>query len=455
MGGDLILTNVGANQYEIRLTEYRDTLGIPLYTYETIQQYSYDVLTNTYTLDSTYDLNLNTALSTTLLPSFPYGVEVGVFNDTLSLPSGQYRFVMSSCCRNAAILNMTDPGSESMVLYTDLTVDVSGGNSSPTFLAMPVAYFPINDTVVYNPLPYDADGDSLVWSLNTPYTADTGAGTGFTTVVGFTAPSADPAGPFTMNPINGEITWIPNQLGNWVQSFIIDEYRNGVKIGSVVRDFQYVIVEPDSNNQNAPQFMVNNSNVNYNAAQGYNWMYYYASQPLTFEIGGNDLDANATLELNSFSEIFMLPVDPATFNVANTGASVTGTLNWTPDATFDKDVILVFRLRDGMWTKDYTLLLTKNNNTSVGSTSSADASIVAYPNPVTSTLNVDVNLAKDMNGDIAMFSAIGQKVTTFQAGKLTKGTHHISQNINLASGMYYLVVRDGNKIVKTVPVAVK
>ncbi len=456
MGGDLIVTNVGPNQFEVRLTEYRDTLGIPLYTQETVDIYSYDATTNAYTLDTSLQIAHNVALSTSLIPSFPYGVEIGVYNDTITLPAGQYRMVMSSCCRNAAIMNMAFPGGESMLLYTDFTVDATGGNNSPNFLATPVAYFPVNDTVVFNPLPFDPDGDSLVWSLNIPFTSGVSGATGFDTVAGFTAPSADPAGPFTMNPVNGEITWIPNTVGNWVQSFVIDEYRNGVKIGSVIRDFQYVIVPPDSNNLNSPNFVISNQSVLYDATQNYNWMWYYSNEPLTFTIEGSDVDANATLELNGYADIFQLQNNPATFTTNGTASNISGVLNWTPSATYNKDVILVFRLKDGWRTKDYTLLLRRNQWPSgINNVNNGLNDMRVYPNPANTQINVSLNLEKEMNGEISLYSAIGQKVATFQNGKLAKGNHQINQNINLASGMYYLVVRDGSKIIKSVPVAVK
>ena len=41
-------------------------------------------------------------------------------------------------------------------------------NSSASYLSPPVAYLPADTLWSYNPLPFDPDGDSLVWSLTTP-----------------------------------------------------------------------------------------------------------------------------------------------------------------------------------------------------------------------------------------------------------------------------------------------
>jgi hypothetical protein len=349
---------------------------------------------------------------------------------------------------------MSTPGGESMSLYTDLMVDAAGGNSSPDFLAMPVAYFPIGDTVVYNPLPYDIDGDSLSWSLNVPYSAVNFPT--FDSVVGFVPPSADPAGPFSMNPVSGEITWIPNQLGNFVQSFIVDEYRNGVKIGSIIRDFQYVIVPPDTNNPNSPMITVNSPFMTYNSAQNYNYMNYYAGEPASFTVTGSDLDAGATLSLNSYSEIFNLVSNPATFSVASSASNLIGTFNWTPNNGYVKDVLLVFRLRDGLWTRDETILLKNRGwSLSVQQANSTETGVTAFPNPASNKLNVSINLSNDINGEVALFSAVGQKVQTIASGKLAKGSNMLTADLNLAPGMYYLTVKDGSSTLKTQAVSIK
>lgn len=455
MGGELVVKNVGTNQYQIRLTEYRDTLGIPLYASETMEMYTYDSLTSTYTLDSSWSIYLDSALSLPLLPNFPYGVEVGIYTSNITLPSGKYRFVMSSCCRNASILNMSNPSAESLVLYTDITVDPGGMNSSPDFLAMPVTYFQINDTVNFNPLPFDPDGDSLAWSLNIPYSSVSNGGI-FTTVAGFSVPSADPAGPFTMNPVSGEITWIPNQLGNFVQSFVVDEYRNGVKIGSIVRDFQYVIVPEDTTNPNVPFFIVSNPNVQYNAAQDYSWMYYYNNDPLNFEIKGSDVDPGASLQLNGYSEIFTLPSNPATFTTATLNSEITGTLNWTPSATYNRNVILVFRLRDGNWTRDFTLLLTRSPfPANVANTTAAVNQLTVFPNPASNMLNIAVDLNESIDGDIALYNVVGQQVANIHRGTLARGKHMMQANLNLAAGTYNMVVRNGNQIIQHTSVVVR
>jgi len=456
MGGDLVALSTSANNYAITLTLYRDTLGIPLDLTEDIAIYHWDNSTSMYMLDSTMYVPLDAAASTALLPSFPYGVEVGVYNATLTLPAGQYRIVNNTCCRNGAILNASAPLSESMIIHTDLTVDAAGTNSTPGCLAMPVAYFALNSPATYNPLPYDPNADSIAWELtdpigNTAFDPLTGLFT-FTPVVGFTAPSADPAGPFTMNSVTGEISWTPNLLGNFDQSFIVKEYNAGVQIGTIIRDMQYVIVEPDTNN-NPPGFILMSA-VNTNTQQNYNYLEYTPGQPLSFQIEGTDQD-NGTLQMEANGEVFHLQNSPATFSTVVFGNQIIGNLSWTPPANFDRDMIVAIRLRDGYFTKDYTLMLKKASTTGVSTIPAALNSISVYPNPAHNELKVAMELNKDINGDISIFNTIGQKVKTMYNGKMMKGTHMVSDDISLAPGTYFVVVRDNGKAVKTVNVTVE
>ena len=48
-----------------------------------------------------------------------YGVEVYTYLDTITLPgNGYYSISWDDCCRNVAIVNMSNPGGESLALKT-------------------------------------------------------------------------------------------------------------------------------------------------------------------------------------------------------------------------------------------------------------------------------------------------------------------------------------------------
>ena len=102
MGGEIVAQQISGYQYQILMTVYRDTAGIPMQT--TAQFYITDSAgSNVTTLTTPYD----SVISGNTLPMYPYGVEVYFFIDTITFPnSGTYTIGWSNCCRNGAIQNI-------------------------------------------------------------------------------------------------------------------------------------------------------------------------------------------------------------------------------------------------------------------------------------------------------------------------------------------------------------
>ena len=166
MGGEITVQHLSGSDYAIVATAYRDTVGIPMAFNLPI------TITNQTTgWDTIINVSHDTIISGNLVPLIPYGTQIYIFADTFSFPSpGQYTVNWENCCRNHAIVNLASPGSESMFLHAEVMID-STNNSAPYFLAPPITYLPVNTPWTYNPLPFDANGDSLVWSLDTPHTS--------------------------------------------------------------------------------------------------------------------------------------------------------------------------------------------------------------------------------------------------------------------------------------------
>lgn len=166
MGGEITVQHISGNDYAILATAYRDTMGIAI-----ANNMSISITNQTTMWDTVLQVSYDTIISGNLVPLIPYGTEIYIYADTFSFPAhGQYIVNWENCCRNNAIVNLTSPGSDSMFLHAKVMID-SSCNSSPYFLAPPISYLPVNTPWVYNPLPFDSDGDSLVWSLDTPNTA--------------------------------------------------------------------------------------------------------------------------------------------------------------------------------------------------------------------------------------------------------------------------------------------
>jgi hypothetical protein len=83
---------------------------------------------------------------------------------------------------------------------------------------------------------YDADGDSLVYSMVAPSGM---GGTPLAYNLGFSVSDPYPsAGGHSFDPVTGNHCAVPSAAGAWVMAYKVEEYRNGALVGSAVRDIQ-------------------------------------------------------------------------------------------------------------------------------------------------------------------------------------------------------------------------
>ncbi len=151
-----------------------------------------------------------------------------------------YTLVFETCCRNSGV-NLLGA---SFCNYVSINPNLC--NSSPAFGQDLVPYLCVGQTATFNPNAVDPDGDSLVFSLSNCYDDDDGAGgcnwntyTGTSTV---TQPiPSNP--PMTLDSTTGVFTISPTQPGFFQVCYKIEEYRNGVLIGTYVRDIQVVVID--------------------------------------------------------------------------------------------------------------------------------------------------------------------------------------------------------------------
>ncbi|MDB0027459.1 hypothetical protein N9D80_02755 [Flavobacteriales bacterium] len=168
MGGQISATYLGSDSsgshYILDLEVYRDMVGIQMVLNQTVEVYLLDttVFPPTYSLAFSHTIAFDTSSGGAMSAfSSVYGIEIYNFRDTITFPAnGNYMIKWEDCCRNAAIINMTNPSSESASFLTFISVDSSNPNSTPTFLTPPVAYLPVDSIWQYNPLPFDPDDDS-------------------------------------------------------------------------------------------------------------------------------------------------------------------------------------------------------------------------------------------------------------------------------------------------------
>ncbi|MBT7619464.1 MAG: T9SS C-terminal target domain-containing protein, partial [Flavobacteriales bacterium] len=357
MGGQIVTSYLGTDSlgshYAVELTAYRDTIGIPMVTSAVFYVSELDTSGNWNSLFSS-TVSYDTTSGNLFLPvQSAYGVEVYIYNDTITLPGdGYYSISYEECCRNGAIINMSNPLSESMRLTTYFTSDSLNPNSSASYLSPPVAYLPADTLWSYNPLPFDPDGDSLVWSLVTPL--------GLTSMVnGYEYLSdsiySNPSGIFTLDSVTGSLSWSASLVGNFEASFLIEEYRNGAKIGEMRRDMQFIVV-PDTLNS-MPQ-VSNMQSVPTNSG-GYPYVKINPGQNYQLHLIANDADVNDVLDMEAYGAPFNFSVSPASHSVSLTGNGneIEGVFSWTPDITHLSPIpyIVVFRTTDFFFYYDETI----------------------------------------------------------------------------------------------------
>ncbi|MFC2107658.1 gliding motility-associated C-terminal domain-containing protein, partial [Bacteroidota bacterium] len=154
---------------------------------------------------------------------------------TYSSP-GTYTMWLEDPNRNAGIQNI--PNSVNVPLYIETTLVINpflGYNSSPTLLAPPIDNGCVGQKYVHNAGAFDIDGDSL------SYRFVICKGAGGLPIPGYSLPPATDS--ITINPITGDVIWVsPTKQGEFNIAFLIEEWRNGIKISSLTRDMQITII---------------------------------------------------------------------------------------------------------------------------------------------------------------------------------------------------------------------
>tara|TARA_B110000483_G_scaffold62694_3_gene78081 strand:+ start:429 stop:4145 length:3717 start_codon:yes stop_codon:yes gene_type:complete len=242
LGGDLIYTQVGANTFNITLKLYRDCNGIPLYAFEDIEWHSscgsgvVTAFRNGYTDITPTCPGLPTACQS---GSGTIGIEEHVYTTTVNIPSGctDIVFDYTLCCRNYSITTLANPGSENIYLSASYTAPINTLNNSPVFNNYPTPIVCVNQPVIYNHGVYDPDGDSLYFSASDCYE---GYNDPVEYLPGFSGLSPlTTSNPIQIDPNTGAISFTPSAQQVGVMCILVEEFRNGVKIGSTLRDIQF------------------------------------------------------------------------------------------------------------------------------------------------------------------------------------------------------------------------
>lgn len=210
-----------------------------------------------------------------------------------------------------------------------------GFNSSPILACPPIDYANLNDTFFHNPCAYDPDGDSLDFQL-IPCKQDP-----ISTVPVYTYPDqycqnfGFPNNDFTIDRHTGQITWAtPCRLGIYNIAILVTEFRGGIKLGTLVRDMQIIVLNiPNDPPQIAPP---RDTCVR-------------AGDPLRIRVFASDPNSTQVVRLSADGAPFYAPAPAAAFTPNTPPANPTyGDFVWNTSCTHinKQPYTVVFRAQD-------------------------------------------------------------------------------------------------------------
>jgi gliding motility-associated-like protein len=197
--------------------------------------------------------SLNTACNGGALP----GISEFKFKKrvTLSGANANWRFVFNGglggtagAGRTAAITNANTSAGNSLIYLEAKLNNLNGPNSSPVLTTIPTPFFCINQSQSYNNGASDVDQDNLQFALidasqfdplgnvvSIPYNA------------GFSGAQPLSATAFNFNVTSGQLTFSPNLIQKSVVVNEVSEFRNGVLVGTMMREMNFIVLDNCSN----------------------------------------------------------------------------------------------------------------------------------------------------------------------------------------------------------------
>ncbi len=196
-------------------------------------------------------------------------VERGVyeFDLTLDIIDKNYMIAYQRCCRSESITNLVNPGSFGAVFSVEITPEaIKTCNNSPVFNEFPPLVVCAGFELEYDHGASDVEGDQVVYEFCTPLSSGGTNGRaersscnetpvpepsactpdGFR-FVRFLSPTFISTAPMGGNPVvsidanNGMLAGVPEIVGEHVLAVCANEYRDGVLLSTIRRDFQFIV----------------------------------------------------------------------------------------------------------------------------------------------------------------------------------------------------------------------
>ena len=363
MGGDLTYECLGNNQYKVTLNFFRDCNGVEAPTncnngrrFRVRSSQCIADFNACFALESVEVITpiCDGAADRCTDPNGQYGVERYKFSATINLSQWagcgtDWLIEWELCCRNNAITSLNNPGARNLYLSARLNNTVVPCNSSPRFLNHPVPFGCVGQPMVYNHGVSDLAGDSLTFEL-APARGNNGNSIPYNAGYTYLQPviTSGGANAVQIDPATGTISFVPSIQQFAVVSVLVKEFRNGVQIGSYIRDVQFAIIACNNNNPTLSGINGTNTFVQ-NVCAG---------ESICFNVNSFDADPSQVVTMTWNNAI-----PGATFTTAGS-PHPTGTFCWTPTAANIGSQIFTVSVEDdacvlnGFATQGYVINIT-------------------------------------------------------------------------------------------------
>ena len=335
VGADIFYEWISGNTYRIKLVFYRDcdpnAVAAPSPAVVQISNCSSPTVNLTLPQDGP-PVAINPycagAGATTCAGGSRPGIEKYTYSAVYTFPSAcaNWKISFSHCCRNNSIQDINNPGSQNIYIEAILNNLNFPSNNSPTFSTDPVPYVCGGFLFNYNHGALEVDGDSLVYQLITPLTA-TAATVAWTAPYDAThpVPTVGNAG-VNFNTSTGQMTFTASNVNFiGVTAVRILEYRNGILVGSVIRDMQMVIQSGCTNQTPVIAQPSSLSGGTFNAAT--NSIRVCPGSTLNFSLVVTDANIPDIITLTNTN------FPGATINITGAGNPKTLNFSWTPTSS--------------------------------------------------------------------------------------------------------------------------
>lgn len=457
-GADLSYKNTSGLTYEVTLTLYGDCSGNPSFSqlfYATPKL----IVQNANSVYATFLMQPFGTAGLEVTPVCPAeiqnttcnggtipGIARFIFKSNVTLPStsanwqfifdgdlGTYQGASLSSGRSSLITNIIQgTGFSIMRLEASLNNTLANGNNSAMYTTIPTPFFCINIGQQYNQGAIDADGDVMTYSLVEGLEVGGGAVT-YNPPYTYNNPLPVQAGTFQFNSSSGQMNFTPNMVSNSLVVTKVTETRNGVVVGTTMREMVFVI-QSNCNNQ-SPGGLINSTNMGIIDTVGTDITLCDEgiTDTLSFTIAANDPDLqNIAVTVNGTS--------------ANLSVSITNNNTPTPQ------VNVKYVLPKPFVTSDYVFFITFQDDGCPLSSKQTIAYTIHLINPFTvSTVSTQetCNPGGDASIQISGSSSNGGSLLYSLNGQPNQ-TGNLYNNLN--AGSYTVIVTDVKGCITELPI---